>query len=296
MGLLQEIVAGASGDHMPTSTLLRKCMVLAAKLDSKPAEDWVEWELNGYPEGVPIPDYRHLSMMIKVDMIDIARRANGWVVPPEFVDENGKNFMQHHYRVSIGEIEDYLAKGEATLQFQVGNLVGYLMAQKFTDMNILSAWCEVSAGKVKHITESVRTRILKFALDLEKAFPEAAREDQAMPQKSERVNQIFNTTIYGPANVVGAATNSSVSLNVKMRDFSSLASALRGNLVSEPDILELQKSVEAESPSSDGKVGPKVATWIGKMVSKAADGTWTIGTGAAGSLLADLIGKFYGWK
>lgn len=296
MSLLKEIIAGASGDEMPTSTLLRKCMVLAAKLGSKPVEEWVEWELNGYPEGVPTPDYRHLSMLIKVDMIDIARRANGWVVPPEFLDENGKRFMQHHYRVSIGEIEDYLAKGEATLQFQVGNLVGYLMAQKFTDMNILSAWCEVSAGKVRHITESVRTRILKFALDLEKAFPEAAREDHAMPQKSERVNQIFNTTIYGPANVVGTATDSSVSMSVKMRDFSSLANALRCSHVSEPDIADLQKAVDGEPPTSDGKVGPRVATWIGKMMSKAADGTWTVGTGAAGSLLADLIGKYYGWK
>lgn len=296
MSLLEEIIAGASGDQMPTSTLLRKCMVLAAKLDSKPAEDWVEWELNGYPEAVPVPDYRHLPMLIKVDLVDIAKRANGWVVPPEFLDENGKRFMEHHYRVSIGEIEDYLAKGEATLHFQVGNLVGYLMAQKFTEMDIVSAWCEVSAGRVKHITESVRTRILKFALDLEKAFPEAAKEDHAMPQKSERVNQIFNTTIYGPANVVGTATNSSVSVSVKTRDFSSLANALRDSGVSDLDIAELHNAVKGESPSSDGNVGPKVAAWIGKMVSKAADGSWTVGTGAAGSLLADIISKYYGWK
>lgn len=288
MSLLQEIVAGASGDQMPTSTLLRKCMVLAAKLDSKPAAEWVEWELNGYPADVPVPDYRHFSMLIKVNMMDITKQANGWVVPPEFLDANGKKFTQHQYRDSIGEIEEYLAKGEATLSFQVGNLVGYLMSQKFTEMTILAAWCEISAGKVKHITDSVRTRILKFALDLEKAFPEAAKEDNSMPQKSDRVNQIFNTTIYGPANVVGAANNSNVSVSVKTRDFLSLANALRGSGIDESDIVALQKAVEFESPSSVGKVGPKVAEWIGKMVSKAADGTWTIGTGAAGSLLGNL--------
>ncbi len=47
------------------------------------------------------------------------------------------------------------------------------MSQKFTEMEILSAWCEVSRGRVKHIPESVRTRILKFALDVCNAFPEA---------------------------------------------------------------------------------------------------------------------------
>ncbi|MBI1383940.1 MAG: hypothetical protein GC150_03395 [Rhizobiales bacterium] len=222
MSLLEEIIAGASGDQMPTSTLLRKCMVLAAKLDSKPAEDWLDWELNGYPKGTTIPEYRILPMLIKVNMIDMTKTVNDWTVPPEFLDKNSKNFMHHHYRASIGEIEDHLKKDGQPLQFNVGNLVGYLRTQKFTSMEIVSAVCEVSSGKIKHITESVRTRVLKFALDLEKAFPEAAREDYSMPQNSDRVNQIFYNTIYGPTNLVGTATNSSVSAKIIIRDFSSL--------------------------------------------------------------------------
>ena len=57
----------------------------------------------------------------------------------------------------------------------------------------------------------------------------------------------------------------------------------------------LKSSLESEPKAIDkDKFGPRVSAWIGKMIGKAAEGSWQIGLGAAGNLLAQAIAKYYG--
>ena len=53
MSYLQEIIREASDDEKPTSVLLRKIKVLAARIQIPQLESWVEHELNGYLEPFP---------------------------------------------------------------------------------------------------------------------------------------------------------------------------------------------------------------------------------------------------
>jgi hypothetical protein len=58
---------------------------------------------------------------------------------------------------------------------------------------------------------------------------------------------------------------------------------------------DLQQAVENDGqPTNEGKLGPRVSSWIGGMVKKAADGSWGVGVSAAGNLLARAIAKYYG--
>lgn len=43
---------------VPLAVMLRKCKILAARLGHEPFKAWVEFELNGYPDGVELPPYR----------------------------------------------------------------------------------------------------------------------------------------------------------------------------------------------------------------------------------------------
>jgi len=65
VGLLEEIQNAAVDAQSDLGTLLRKCKLLAARLGSKPLEDWLVWESNGYPDDVRVPDYRVWSLEIK---------------------------------------------------------------------------------------------------------------------------------------------------------------------------------------------------------------------------------------
>jgi hypothetical protein len=58
MSLLRDIRSAAIDGESDLETLLRKCRVLAARLKLEEFRNWVQWELDGYPAGVDLPDYR----------------------------------------------------------------------------------------------------------------------------------------------------------------------------------------------------------------------------------------------
>ena len=65
MNLLEDIQENAIDASSDLGSLLRKCKVLEARLGSKELEDWLVWESNGYPEDIPIPEYRVWSLQVK---------------------------------------------------------------------------------------------------------------------------------------------------------------------------------------------------------------------------------------
>jgi hypothetical protein len=294
MNLLEEIEQGAASEGMSLGALLRKCLILASRLGSKPAVDWVEWELNGYPNGVPVPPYRLLSLVIKANMVDLGKRVTGWPVPPAFLGERPDAWTRHEFRSSVGAIEHILSNSDSSIAFQMGNLLLFLEQQEFTDMEIVSAWGEASSSHVKNILETVRNRVLKFALDLGKEYPGAGTVKSAMSKNADKIDQIFINNIYGSANVVGTAKHSNVVLNVMKGDFTSLKQTLEENGVSAADINELKRALEQEPDAKPTGFGPKVSGWVGKMMKKVAEGTWKIASDVAGGLLGKALGNYYG--
>jgi hypothetical protein len=139
---------------------------------------------------------------------------------------------------------------------------------------------------------------LDFALAVWKEEPNAGElgENYSTTLEPARVTQIFNTTIYGgSANLVGASNASIISLNIGQKDFSSLESVLIENGIEKEDIEALRSAIDTDpTPASRDKFGPKISAWIAKMIRKSAEGTWKISLGAAGSLLARAIAKYYG--
>lgn len=66
-----------------------------------------------------------------------------------------------------------------------------------------------------------------------------------------------------------------------------------GRLTKNSELIEI---IDTEEPNAENKTfGEKVNGWIVKMVNKALDGSWNVGIGAAGSLLAEAIWKYYGF-
>ena len=66
--------------------------------------------------------------------------------------------------------------------------------------------------------------------------------------------------------------------------------------MSEEDIDELVVAIEADDhrPRGNDGFGDNVSAWVGKMVAKSASTAWQVKVGAAGSLLAGLLTKYYG--
>jgi hypothetical protein len=292
--LLDEIEHGAASDELSLGSLLRKCLILASRLGSRPAEDWVDWELNGYPTNKALPDYRVLHLTVKANMINMVQQVTDWTVPPTLLGDNAHKWTRRECRDGVGTLEHLLRGGDRTLGFDMGDLPLLLNKHKALTMDVISAWGEVDASQVRQILETVRNRVLRFALELSKEYPEAGSVRSTVPQMTDKANQIFINNIYGPANVVGNAHNSSVTLSIVPGNFDTVRRALVASGMSRADIDELEEVLKAEPEALPRAFGPKVSAWIDSMLNKAADGIWLIGTSAAGDVLSRILSKYYG--
>jgi hypothetical protein len=303
--ILEEIQNSAVDSKSDLATLLRKCKVLAARLGSQPLEDWLVWESNGYPRDAPVPDYRIWSLEVfghfSGPFGSAIRNARIPIALLKFISEEAKqSYVRYQSRDSIAAIEAILSKTtKGKVAVSTGDLAVVIGMDLYQGHNCVQTWAEFSTQHLVELLNSVRNRILDFALALWKEAPNAgeAQKDSTSPSPEvNRVTQIFNTTVYGgAANLVGTASESSISFNIGTKDFSSLETFLIANLVSPADIAELKTALESDPPpTAPENFGPKVSAWMGRMIEKAAAGGWGIGIGAAGNLLSQAIAKYYG--
>lgn len=301
MSLLNDIQAAATDTNSDISTLLLKCKVLAARLGSVPLENWILWESNGYPPDVEVPAYRIWSLELKGHFEGPygSGRRNAHIPLGCIPEEVRKDYESYKCRQSIASIEATLKQNDqTTVWISTGDLAVTLGGKVYEHLNCMQAWAEITPMHLVELLNAVRNRILDFTLAIGKEAPTAGElvGNAATTIQSGKVTQIFNTTVYGgSANLVGTASASSIVFNIATDDFASLAHALRKEGLSDSDIDELQDAVGSDhKPIDRGEFGPKVSSWIGKMMQKAADGSWGIGIGAAGNLLAQAIAKYYG--
>jgi hypothetical protein len=116
---------------------------------------------------------------------------------------------------------------------------------------------------------------------------------------NQTIMQFMNTNITntGDGNVINTGEKSKIKaqITISKGNKDELVRHLQQNGISEQDTEELVKIIDSEEPNKEKQTfGTKVNAWVGKMLNKALDGTWQVGIGAAGGLLAEAIGKYYG--
>ena len=280
--------------------VLRKCKVLAARLGSKPLEDWLVWESNGYPVGAPLPHYRTWRMQLKGDFFGYGwSQLSNAPIPASCIPGKLREAATlFKCRESVATIQVLLCDNrDGVFIREMSDFSQVLGKNVLEGMNCASLRGEFGRGNLVEVLNAVRNRILDFVIAMGKENPEAGITGaDRNPMPSGKVTQIFNTTVYGgSANVAGAAAGSTVTLNVQVNNVETLEEALRQAGVDATDIAELVEAVKVEPKPCDTKsFGPRVAGWMSRMVVKAATGAWDVGVGAAGNLLASAIAQYYG--
>ena len=302
MSLLKDVQNAAIDASSDLGTVLRKCKLLAARLGSQELEDWLLWESKGYPEDVPVPGYRVWSLQVKGHFAGaFGSGLRNAPISIRLLPENvRKSYNEYECRSSIAAVESILGENDSgTIRVPTGDLSSTLGTNVYERMNCLECWAEFGTMNLVELLNAVRNRILDFSLAVWKEHPNADEPNSNNREffSSDKITHIFNTTIHGgTANIVGTANNSSVGSNIVSNDLESVRRVLQSNGVSKKDIAELEKALaEDKLPQSPEQFGPKVSSWIARMMKKAAEGTWGIGIAAGGNLLAKIISKFYGF-
>jgi hypothetical protein len=198
----------------------------------------------------------------------------------------------------ISSYEDLLRNKESgTFKAQwPGDLIRVTTDRVYEGMSLIAAWQQIPRGMIVGLIDSVRNRVLTFALEIEKLAPAAGEaKPGADPVAPERVQHVFQTVVYG--NVGNIATgNAAVSqignVNIQQNDIAALVKALEEMRVAAPDIEELRSAVKQDEAAGTGF--GKSKKWLGKMLAKAGDGALQMTVTAAGQLLPKLLGQYFG--
>src|SRR5690606_30064476 len=138
-----------------------------------------------------------------------------------------------------------------------------------------------------------------FLLKLNEDFTDKDFEEIEKGKTKEKINSLFNSTFFGDNTTIIVGDHNTRRVENKKivkGNFDILKEELLKNGIKTPDIDELKTIVDCDNVDHEKKeYGTKVKGWISKMMGKAIDGSWKIGLGAAGKLLADSVQSYYGW-
>ena len=194
-------------------------------------------------------------------------------------------------------LEQTIASGDPELYSPFIPEVAGLLSKELQLPNgatLLNAYQVIPSQQFSGVLDSVKTKLLAFVLELERSnvTPEAVSNGDVEPGL---VRAAVSINIYGNNNVVASGQDIHQELKgIQKGDLDSLVGYLRFHNVCDEDLRELKDVVSVEPGPTNGGFGPKVSAFIGKLVEKAAGGTWKIGLEKASAVLGESFKTFYG--
>ena len=302
MSLLREIQDAAVDGKLDAGTLLRKCRVLAQRLNNDLFTKWVLSELNGYQLDESLPPYRVFSVQSLGDFAGgFGSNMRNIPLPlgliPEQYRQMACSVAFREGVVTLSELAASTTGGSLEVSWPA-DLVRAVGRCFYRDYVLLGASRSVPTAMLKGIVETVRNRVLEFVLQIEVEDPRAGESTPGVqPISTDKVTNVFNNYIMGNvSNLAPGASNFSqhASMTVITNDWSSLVSVLNAVGIPKADAADLKKALAADGAPVDGKFGTHVADWVGRVVTKGAQGAFKIGTAAATALLIKALEQYLG--
>lgn len=242
MSLIAEIESACTDSKVPIVDLLRKCKIIASRLQHQELSDWINSELNGYKEGSAIPEYRllHLNNPIGHFNGPFGSGLKNAPIPLGNVpDEIRETITPLKMMQPIAEIEELSSK-QKTLQSQwSGDIIAYFQHHVpiYQGMVLSAAHWNISSASLKGIIDTVRTRLLDYVLTIQSQYPEIdnIKPGSPSPVPDQVLHQTFNTTIMGGFANVGSgkqdvensAANYSVTNTLNNQEVTNLLQQLK---------------------------------------------------------------------
>lgn len=288
---LQELAS--NGDH-DIGDLLRKTLMVATKLGLTEFRQWALAELNGYKGDFRknLPDYRIVRGELKV-----YNPMHG-LIPFQVPHQLHEVVTKIDVTESLHSLLQLLSNERSGhIIYNFGPAEEEILMSLQDDFVQLRPTRTVGKNQIMNILGAVRTTILDWSLTLE---ADGILGEDLLFSEKEKQAAMHNINIQNFQGVLGnidggSSVTQTNSQQITAADFSALARYLTESGVSKVDLEDLHAAVRDDpKPSSVAEFGPKVSLWIGKMMGKAAAGSWQISIATAGGFLANALGKFYG--
>ncbi|MHB8898387.1 MAG: AbiTii domain-containing protein [Thermoguttaceae bacterium] len=291
--LVIELQQLASEKRNDISDVLRKAMMVATKLDLPDFRQWIECELDGYPDDTPVPKYRIVQGTV-YGRDTLTNRLVPYAFPPKMAS----TLQNVNCREPIAIFAALQGKHTGIMQKPLAAEVVNVLLQDQDEFEHFQPERHIPNTTPDRIIDAVRSALLQWALRLEKEgiLGEGMTFSSVEKNKAMSSQQIRIDKFQG---ILGDVSNSWVQqqleMDVKKNDFESLAAYLRSLAVPDDDIEELKQAVTEDGPIPEShSVGSKVTNWLGGMMVKAGKLTGPLATGVSSGLLVEAIKAYYG--
>lgn len=275
MKLLQDIIDAALDESASLASVLRKCLVLADDLDNPKLRDWCALELNGYGKDAELPPYRQFAaesagaLFGPMGGVINDQPLSMTVVEPE----HWPVLMSADFHQGISEISTLAAAKGKLMSPWPAHLVAKYQESFIEGWALNRAWKIIPKEWPIGICDTVRTRILQFALELRKVTGDAKSPLEHISPKE--LESKVTTIIYGGQNIIASTVQGNVAQAgqsaVVQGDFASLSRSLNALGVREKEIAELQSAL-----AQDGSTfGDRVKEWIARVGGSIGDSVTT---------------------
>lgn len=283
-----ELQALAKNRDSDIIEVLLTAKMIAVKLGLKDLSEWMEYEIDGYPGGVDVPDYRKGQGIIR-----FWNPYHGWQnlqfrnVPADVIT----TIQTFTIDESISSMQGIETEDGMLRLVIPPNLVELL----FTRQEIPTEICWFfSANKLKHIVTTVRNKILNWSLELESQG--IFGDGLLFTQKERDVAPltVYNTNIFNEAvnnnGAIGAGNSGNIQQQntIKSGDFNSLRRDLKKYGIDDEDLGDLKHIIDdSPAPATQDEVERYFSHWIGSMTVKALSG----GLNIAGTVAPNVLTK-----
>lgn len=249
--LVLQLQAETLNSACSVTALLRKAKAIASKLDLQNATGWIDHELDGYCGEEMLPPYRLLGGVPQV--LDQSREWQPLLFESARQTEV---FSTVHLRDPIASLEA-MAEGDPTRSFhktfppELSNAL-----RKAHARTALEFGTRFSAGQIRNVIETVKTLILNWTLELEKAgvSGEGMTFTIKERQNAAPVTQVFIQNVGVMGNVADGAVvhnTQSVCASIDLSAVQSFIEQARGMQHALPDVVRSEVSgaldrIEAE--------------------------------------------------
>jgi hypothetical protein len=270
MKLLDDIIEMASDNKEPIGALLRKCLVLERQIKNDKFRAWLDLELDGYDRDREdaFPDYRVFNCN-RGDFLGMTVQLNNQPISLHILDERDRKILDrvHLHQPAASYDGGNGRSNDASIPWNQIFVVKY--ARKIYangEPALIRAWQEIPGSVLVALLEQVRTRVLRFALDLKDDLPPEASTASAVP--SSVVERSVINNFYGGNNFVATNTAQAsqvIQQSIVQNDLPGLVSAIKGLGITDEGIQRLENSLSEPDKEKAAKSWVEnIAKFVGK--------------------------------
>lgn len=197
--LVLELQRDALDKSVSTGDLLRKALVVARKLKIGDIVEWISNELNGYPEGADVPEYRKLRGELRVH-----NPYHGWVPLMMSNAKHADILSKRGTSQSVSEL-DQIANGDGDMVYV--RLPRSIEQSLMKSMDVpLEPAVILSKSQIHGLLDRVRNVVLEWGLGLEEQGVTGEGMSFSAEEQRQASSLTFNVSHLG--NLIGSMHDS----------------------------------------------------------------------------------------